>query len=191
MQVSKKDKATIGRILKVNHAGEAGAIRIYQAQILVCRYLHPSVVPFLKQTLTHEIEHKKLFENAMPLRSARPCNALWLWGVGGWLLGCVTALLGENMVWICTQAVEETVHKHLEEQIYFLNGKDDELVSLIESIKEEELSHLDNATANISSNGWFAKLVSWKIKVATNIVIWLSTQGASSKMAVAIKKYEN
>ncbi|MBL1406284.1 MAG: demethoxyubiquinone hydroxylase family protein [Rhizobiales bacterium] len=187
MESSNKHKKTIGRILKVNHAGEAGAIRIYQAQILVCRYLHPSIVPFLKDTLAHEIVHKRLFEGAMPKRNARPCRALWLWGIGGWLLGLTTALLGKNMVWLCTEAVEETVHLHLEEQLIFLRGKDNELVVLIESIKEEELSHLDHATANINNRGRLAKIVQWKIKTATEFIIWLSTQGDSTRMVQAIK----
>lgn len=182
---------TIGRILKVNHAGEAGAIRIYQAQILVCRLLHPSMVPFLIDTLKHEIEHKRLFQEAMPERNARPCRALWLWGSGGWVLGIVTALMGKNMVWICTEAVEETVHLHLEEQLIFLSGKDRMLHKLIDNIKEEELSHLNHATEQITNRGWLAKIVSWKIKTATEFVIWLSTQGDSTKMIRAIKQNAN
>jgi len=118
-----RDKRTTARILTVNHAGEAGAIRIYQAQIFVCRRLHRDLVPFLEETLAHEIEHKTLFRDAMPSRGARPCRTLWLWGLGGWILGFVTAELGKNMVWICTEAVEETVHKHLEDQLFFFGRK--------------------------------------------------------------------
>lgn len=179
-------KKTIHRILKVNHAGEAGAVKIYQAQILVCKILQPSLLPFLKETLEHEIEHKALFRQAMPKRNSRPCRALWLWGIGGWILGTITALLGKNMVWICTEAVEETVHKHLEDQLRFLKGIDDELFNLIASIKQEELSHLQHAQINIVSRNWLTKFVSAIIAYSTETVIWLSTQGASSKMAKSI-----
>lgn len=182
-----KHKKTIGRILKVNHAGEAGAIRIYQAQIFVSKIFHPIMVSFLKETLAHEIEHLRLFRQAMPARGARPCRALWLWGLGGWLLGFITALMGKNMIWICTEAVEDTVHQHLEEQLLFLSDKDKGLVELIDSIKEEELSHLKHATNNITNRNWLSALVGKVICYSTELVIWLSTQGDSTKMAKAIR----
>ena len=183
-----RDKRTTARILTVNHAGEAGAIRIYQAQSFVCRRLHRDLVPFLEETLAHEIEHKTLFRDAMPSRGARPCRTLWLWGLGGWLLGFVTAMMGKNMVWICTEAVEETVHKHLEDQLFFLDGKDNALATLIKSIQEEELSHLHHAQREISTRNPLTSLVSRIIALSTEIVIWLSTQGDSAKMARAIKR---
>ena len=68
----------------------------FQAQIFVCRRLHRDLVPFLEETLAHEIEHKTLFRDAMPSRGARPCRTLWLWGLGGWLLGFVTAIMGKT-----------------------------------------------------------------------------------------------
>lgn len=183
-----RDKRTTARILTVNHAGEAGAIRIYQAQIFVCRRLHRELLPFLEETLAHEIEHKTLFRNAMPSRRARPCRTLWLWGLGGSILGFVTAVLGKNMVWVCTEAVEETVHKHLEDRLFFLDGKDDALATLIRSIQEEELSHLHHAKREISARNPLTNIVSAIIALSTEIVIWLSTQGDSAKMARAIKR---
>src|SRR5215510_8349112 len=136
--VKAAERRTIGRILKVNHAGEYGAIRIYRAQAWVARKLYPDVVDFLQETLQHEIQHCFLFLNAMRERSARPCRVMSLWGNGGLVLGFLTALLGRQGIWICTAAVEATVHKHLDDQLNFLRGRDEDLRSLILSIQEEE-----------------------------------------------------
>src|SRR5262249_21987468 len=95
------DKLTITRILKVNHAGEYGAIRIYRAQAWVARRLYPDVVPFLEATLAHEVRHCSMFRDAMPMRGARPCRVMSLWGNGGLILGFLTSLLGRQGIWIC------------------------------------------------------------------------------------------
>lgn len=147
--LSNEEQRTIARILKVNHAGETGAIKIYQAQILVCRLFHQAMVDFLQEMLAHEIEHCRLFAEAMPARNARPCRAMWLWGLGGWLLGIATALMGKNMIWICTEAIEAAVHRHLEDQLAFLQGRDNVLCRQILVIQQEELAHLKQARDNI------------------------------------------
>src|SRR6478735_9636919 len=95
---------TIGRILKVNHAGEYGAIRIYAAQLLVAKFLHKNLLPFLQQTLSHERNHCRSFQEAMGKRNVGPCQAMPLWGIGGWFLGFSTALLGKNSIMACTAA---------------------------------------------------------------------------------------
>ncbi len=129
-----REQLTIARILKVNHAGEYGAIRIYRAQIFVARRLYPDVVAFLEETLRHEIRHCALFRDAMPVRHARPCRVMAFWGNGGFVLGFLTALMGRQGIWICTAAVEGAVHKHLEDQLLFLRDKDPELRSIIAAI---------------------------------------------------------
>src|SRR5688572_13544147 len=110
---------TVRRILKVNHAGEYGAIRIYGAQIAVARHLHPPIVEVLSEIRGHEIEHCRRFREAMPQRGARPCRVMSFWSLGGYVLGFATALMGERMIWICTEAVESAVHRHLEDQLKF------------------------------------------------------------------------
>jgi ubiquinone biosynthesis monooxygenase Coq7 len=177
------DQRTIARILKVNHAGEYGAIRIYRAQIWVARRLYPDVVPFLEETLGHEIEHCALFRGAMPARAAKPCRVMSLWGNGGLVLGFLTALMGRQGIWICTEAVEATVHRHLDDQMFFLRGRDPQLVELIASIQHEEEHHLNYAAARIVSRGMGARLLGRIIAAATETVIWLSTWGDSTRMA--------
>ncbi|MDC7684825.1 demethoxyubiquinone hydroxylase family protein [Asticcacaulis sp. BYS171W] len=178
---------TISRILKVNHAGEFGAIRIYRAQVFVARYLIPDLVPFLSETLGHEIDHCLKFRAAMPERGSRPCYAMGLWGIGGYTLGLITALMGRNAVMVCTKAVEATVHQHLTEQLVFLEGRDEALKSLIADIQIQEIGHLDYAQAHICPSPFNAPLEGL-IVVATEIVIWLSTQGAVTRMTRALEQ---
>lgn len=174
---------SIARILKVNHAGEYGAIRIYRSQILVSRLLYPEIVGFLEKTLSHEIRHCAEFRQAMPERSARPCRIMGLWGNGGYVLGFLTGLMGREAIWVCTEAVEQTVHRHLEEQLTFLHGRDDSLRDLILGIQGDELEHLEYAQARISRRGAGSALLTKIISLATELVIWLSTWGDSTRMA--------
>jgi 3-demethoxyubiquinol 3-hydroxylase len=184
--VKEADRLTIGRILKVNHAGEYGAIRIYRAQLWVARRLYPDVAAFLEETLAHEIRHCAMFREAMSQKSARPCRVMSLWGNGGLILGFFTSLLGRQGIWICTAAVESTVHKHLDDQLHFLRGRDEELRSLIFSIREEEAAHMHHALVRIAARARWARLLNAIISGCTEAVIWLSTWGTSAKMSKAL-----
>jgi 3-demethoxyubiquinol 3-hydroxylase len=174
---------TIARILKVNHAGEHGAIRIYRSQVTIARWRCPDVVPQLQEMLAHEVSHRDRFAEAMPPRRAKPCRMLFLWGIGGRLLGAGTALLGRNAIWACTAAVEEAVHRHLNDQLAFLSSRDQELYSLIASIKSEELSHLDHAEKNLTSRGPIVRMLRRSIDAITEVLIFMSTSGDSVRMA--------
>lgn len=184
--LSTADRLTISRILKVNHAGEYGAVRIYRAQLWLCRRLHPSLAPFLNETLAHEIAHCRRFLEAMPPRRARPCRAMWLWGLGGSALGLITALMGRNAVFACTKAVEQTVHRHLEAQLAFLAGRDAPLRELIAAIQVEERQHLDQAVHHLTPSP-LNHAIEAVVNVSTEIVIWLSTQGAVTRMEKALR----
>lgn len=173
---------TIRRILKVNHAGELGAIRIYGAQIRVARRLFPDIVPVLEDMRDDEIDHCRLFREAMPARRAKPCRIMSLWSLGGYVLGFLTALGGRNMVWICTEAVESTVHQHLEDQLAFLAARDPDLHALIASIQEQELAHLREAENNQKGRGPSHVVLLPVISALTELMIWLSTWGDSSWM---------
>lgn len=174
-------RTAIARILKVNHAGEYGAIRIYKAQLFIAQILHPDLVPFLTKTLADEISHCILFRDAMTPRGARPCSAMWLWSWGGYALGLGTALMGRNGIMLCTEAVEDAVHHHMNDQIAFLSGKDDALKDLIETIKIEELEHLHFAQQHIRHTPLTRKGFK-AIYAVTEILICLSTQGGLGRM---------
>jgi ubiquinone biosynthesis monooxygenase Coq7 len=182
-QVSPREALTIARIVKVNHAGEYGAIRIYSAQIALSARRYPDITPALAEMLAHEKKHCAAFLAAMPERNSRPCRAMALWSWGGSLLGVVTALMGRQAIWICTAAVEAAVHRHLDDQLHFLSDRDPALRDVILSIREEELAHLHHAEARITSTSAGARVLQRAIAAATDTVIWLSTWGDSTRMA--------
>lgn len=176
------DKVTIQRILKVNHAGERGAINIYGAQIAIAQWFFPVILPELAKMRADEIVHARIFRDAMRYRDTRPCHVMKFWSLGGYVLGLVTSVLGPQMVWLCTEAVEATVHRHLEEQLRFLKGRDDALYAAILAIQVEELAHLDVARERRSSRGPLHSLAYGAIAAATTSMIWLSTWGDTSWM---------
>ncbi|MDX8511281.1 demethoxyubiquinone hydroxylase family protein [Mesorhizobium captivum] len=186
-ELSRREALTVARIVRVNHAGEFGAIRIYSAQILVARHFWPDCVPSLSEMLGHERQHCTTFRAAMPARYSRPCRVMQFWSWGGWLLGFLTALLGPQGIWACTAAVEATVHRHLDDQLYYLAERDPELHAIILSIREEELAHLRHAEEQLLAPGPLLRRLRATIAVATDCLIWLSTWGDSVRMARALK----
>jgi ubiquinone biosynthesis monooxygenase Coq7 len=186
-QLSPGEALTIARIVKVNHAGEFGAIRIYSAQIMVASKLYPEIAPALATMLGHEQIHCAKFLAAMPARNARPCRVMSFWSWGGWWLGLFTALMGRQAIWICTAAIEAAVHRHLDDQLHFLDGRDPGLAAIILSIREEELAHLHHAEEQIESPGAGRRLLHRLITYATDAVIWFSTWGDSTRMARALQ----
>jgi ubiquinone biosynthesis monooxygenase Coq7 len=186
-----RDRRTIARIVRVNHAGEYGAIRIYRAQIAVADRRWGDVAATLREILSHEEQHRAAFFAAMPSRDARPCRAMWLWGWGGWILGFATAIAGRQAVWICTAAVEAAVHRHLNEQLAFLRDRDGELHGIISAIHEEELSHLRHAEAQLAEPSTVQRLVGQSISGITDVLIWLSTRGDSRRMLRELRSAES
>lgn len=177
---------TIRNILRVNHAGEYGAIRIYAAQIAVAKLCCKDLVQHLEKMLQDEINHCDIFRSAMPERKTRPCYTMWLWSWGGYLLGLTTAIFGRNGIMVCTEAVEEAVHHHMNAQIAYLAGKDEALKSMIEAIKVEEVDHLSFAQDHVRHNR-LTKTAYSIIYAATEVLIWLSTQGAITSMKADLK----
>ena len=177
---------TVSRILRVNYAGEYGAIRIYGAQIFVARRLHPAVVPFLVETLSHERRHAATFRELMWPRGTRPCRAMPVWGMGGTLLGLLTGLLGVNAIMICTEAVERTVHAHLNKQLGFLGERDPVLSDAIRAVRDEEVGHHDHAHATRTSFGPAARALDAFVAGTTRLLIWCSTYGALTRMRQAV-----
>jgi ubiquinone biosynthesis monooxygenase Coq7 len=189
VEISPREALTIRRIVKVNHAGEYGAIRIYAAQIAVARRLCPEEVPALAEMREHEKEHCAAFAGAMLIRQSRSCRVMSLWSRGGWLLGFLTALLGRQGIWACTAAVEATVHRHLDDQLHFLAQRDLELYGIIISIREEELAHLRHAEAQLIAPNAFQGILRRLIGNITDGLIWLSTWGDSQRMARDLRLY--
>ena len=189
-RLSVRDALTIARIVRVNHAGEYGAIRIYSAQIWIARRFVPDCHPALAEMLQHERNHCAIFRAAMPPRNSRPCRIMQFWSFGGWLLGFLTACLGRNGIWACTAAVEAAVHRHLDDQLHFLEARDPELQRIILSIRAEELAHLRHAEDRLREKRVSLRLLRDIISVLTDMLIWLSTWGDSTRMDHALKAAE-
>ncbi|HEU4654816.1 MAG TPA: demethoxyubiquinone hydroxylase family protein [Steroidobacteraceae bacterium] len=167
---------TVNQILRVDHAGECGAIRIYRSQIAVARILHPECIPDLSRMLEHELRHFRTFDSLLKTRGVRSCYALPLWMVGGFILGSVTAILGKRAIWVCTAAVENTVNEHLDHQIAVLSSTDPEALAAVESIRCDEKEHEDHAIKNGGEGRGLYRVLRWMVKAATGVAIWLSTK---------------
>ena len=186
MAAETHDARTTARILRVNHGGEHADIRIYRGQIAFARLTCPDLLPFLRETLRHEERHLAIFRTLMPARKARPCRLMWLFGMGGAALGWITGLIGRGGVLACTEVVERTVHRHLQDQLQWLDGRDDELAAAIRDIQVEELQHLTFAESRRAPAGAVGRPLDTAIGVATEAVIWLTTRGESVRLARAL-----
>ena len=106
---SRRGLDTPRKILKVNHAGEFGAINIYRAQMIVCRWVMQRYMPMLQHFLEDETRHLNLFWQEIQNRNGVKCKSFWLCGVGGYAMGFISALLGTKGIMACTWAVESVV----------------------------------------------------------------------------------
>lgn len=179
----------VANILRVDHAGEFGAIRIYKAQQRLAAWRAPELAAFLDHALEDECRHREAFERLMRERGITPCRTLAIWGVGGSLLGFWTGLLGRSAILVCTAAVERTVHRHLNDQVRWLYGRDAAAAAAISAIQIEELEHLAFAESGSADSGESrsASALDASIAMATEALIWLSTYGASARVAAQMR----
>lgn len=162
------------RILKVNHAGEHGAVNIYAGQIWMANWLHPSLVEQLQEFKAHEENHRHVFAEILQQRNMGRCASYHLCGVGGYFLGTLSVLLGQWAVFATTVAVEHVVLTHLHHQIQTL-GCDPQAVAAIEHIVADEQNHHDHSLAQLNkiSQGKMIKPLMAMVRWSTESVIWL------------------
>lgn len=135
---------TARKILKVNHAGEFGAINIYRSQLVVSRLLRRDYVPLLESFMADEQRHMQLFWEEIQRRNGIKCKSYWLCGAGGWAMGFVSALLGKSGVMACTWAVESVVVNHLQNQLAYLERQNDTAAyETVKAILQDEQNHRD------------------------------------------------
>lgn len=161
------------RILKVNHAGEHGAISIYTGQILLARWTAPNLVAVLCEMREHERKHRAIFWQELQRRQRSRCKSYWLCAVGGFSLGLLTGLLGHKSIVATTVAVERVVLTHLGEQISRLRDSDPQAVRAIQMIIDDEQSHHDQSAAQVSENDWRFRAIKPIVAASTESVIWL------------------
>ena len=123
----------------------------------------------------------------MPARASKPCRLMWIWGAGGAVLGTITGLMGRNAVLVCTDAVERTVHRHLEDQVRYLYPQDAELAETIAEIQRQEQQHLSYAVEQRPADGVLGRALGGIIVAATEALIWLSTRGDSARLAAELR----
>ncbi|WP_077038448.1 demethoxyubiquinone hydroxylase family protein [Pelomonas sp. KK5] len=161
------------RVLKVNHAGENGAIQIYAGQLLVSRITARSMRSELSEFQSHERKHRSIFQAELKRRGVRRCRSYHLCGAGGFVLGFVTALFGASAIAATTAAVESVVLRHLERQIERLTAVDAEAVAAITSIVLEEQQHHDLSAAHAQSSRFWVRVLTPVVAMSTETVIWL------------------
>lgn len=138
------NQETLQEMLRVDHAGEYGANRIYEGQLLVLG--KSEMAPTLKHMLEQEKEHLKKFDQLLNDNKVRPSMLMPLWHVAGLALGVGSALLGKKAAMACTVAVEEAIEEHYNSQIELI--KDEELKKTITKFRDEEVEHKDIAIQN-------------------------------------------
>jgi ubiquinone biosynthesis monooxygenase Coq7 len=164
----------IERILRLDHAGEFGAIRIYSAQLLIAGIFYKDIVSQLEEMIAHEKEHYKIFSTLLAARSMSPFRVISFWAISGFIMGIFTAILGRKAIWVCTDAVETTVLDHLEWQLEFLKKHDLEAHAAVLSIITDEEEHQEFGRNHVS-NAFIYKSISFVIKRSTAFAIWIST----------------
>jgi ubiquinone biosynthesis monooxygenase Coq7 len=161
------------RIVKVNHAGENGAIAIYTGQIILARVTAPRLVEELREFRSHELRHRAIFGAELARRDRRRCRSYWLCGLGGFILGLFTGLFGSGAIAATTVAVESVVLRHLEQQLVALRGRDPAAVAAISEIVAEERQHHDQSAAHAGPDTFWSKALTPIVSAATELVIWL------------------
>jgi ubiquinone biosynthesis monooxygenase Coq7 len=139
--------ARIAEILRVDHAGELGAVHIYRGQRAVLGQArgHERVAGQLAEMEAHEAEHLARFDRLLTERRVRPTALAPVWRLAGFAVGAATALMGDKAAHACTEAVENVIEQHYAGQIAELEGREPELAAELSRFRAEELAHRDQA----------------------------------------------
>ena len=165
-------EAEIGSMLRVDHAGEYGAVRIYDGQLAVLG--RGRARDAIRRMAEQEQRHLAAFEALMREHRVRPTALSPLWHLAGYALGAATALLGERAAMACTVAVEEVIDEHYAGQAARLGESHSALTETILQFRADELAHRDAALAHGAEQAPGYDLLSAFIKTGSRLAIWLS-----------------
>lgn len=160
----------VERMIRVDHAGEFGAKRIYEGQMAVLGASDPQ----LQHMADQEAQHLARFEELIRERRVRPTLLMPLWHVAGFALGAATAALGREAAMACTVAVEETIDEHYRQQTEALPEDEAPLKATIERFRQEEIEHRDIALAEGAQRAPGYPLLTQAVKAGSRVAIWLS-----------------
>jgi len=163
-------------MIRVDHAGEFGAVRIYAGQMAVFGARNSAASDAIGHMAAQEAVHLKRFETLLSERCVRPTALEPIWHVAGFALGAATALMGERAAMACTEAVETVIDDHYGEQLERLGDSEPELKQTITQFRAEEVAHHDAAIAHGAQKAIAHDVLTAAIKMGCKIAIALSTK---------------
>ena len=172
----KKTNTRVEEFIRVDHAGERGAVKIYEGQLLALNTLvkNENLKKTIEEMKVHEMEHCQFFENEIKKRNIKPTKFLPLWDLLGVGLGFGSTLLGKKAAMLCTASVEEVIDKHYQDQIDQLQSDENDLKSKIIKFREDELHHKDIAYEQGASKKGLYSIMDKIIKTGSKIAINIS-----------------
>ena len=174
--MKKTDKIKVEEFIRVDHAGERGAIKIYEGQLLALNTLvkNEELKKTVEEMKQHEKEHCDYFENEIKKRNIKPTKFLPLWDLLGVGLGFGSTLLGKKAAMLCTASVEEVIDKHYQNQIDQLLLDENDLKEKIKKFRDDELHHKNIAYENGASKKGLYSILDKIIKTGSKIAINIS-----------------
>lgn len=165
---------TIGdRVVKVNHAGEHGAVSIYRGQRIACRWRSSRLRRELEEFQRHEEHHRAIFAEELRRRGVERCRSYRLCGMGGLVLGLITGICGRASIAATTVAVERVVLRHLDAQLRELRERDRDAHAAISAIIEDQQDHHRRASLEPRQGIFWPKVIRPIVSATTEAVIWL------------------
>ena len=174
--MKKTDKKKLEEFIRVDHAGERGAIKIYEGQLLALKTFKkdPELLKMVEEMKKHEQEHSDFFENEIRERNIKPTKFLPLWDLLGIGLGFGSTILGKKAAMLCTASVEEVIDTHYQNQIDQLQNDEKRLKDKIKKFREDELEHKDIAYQNGATKKGLYSIMDKFIKTGSKIAINIS-----------------
>ncbi len=167
-------RTLVERMIRVDHAGEYGAARIYDGQLAVLDGSRAG--PVIRRMAAQERRHLSTFDKLVVERRVRPTALSPVWHAGGFALGVATALLGVRAAMACTAAVEEVIDEHYAGQAAQLGDDEAELRETIEAFRRDEVEHRDIALRHGAEQALGYEAMRAAIKAGSKLAIWLSTR---------------
>ena len=172
----KKQENKIEEFIRVDHAGERGAVKIYEGQLLALNTIvkDDNLKKKIEEMKIHEKEHCEFFETEIKKRKIKPTKFLPLWDLLGVSLGFGSTLLGRKAAMLCTASVEEVIDKHYLDQINQLGPEEKELKKKITKFRDDELHHKDIAYEKGATKKGIYSIMDKVIKTGSRIAINIS-----------------
>ena len=173
-----KTNPRIAEMLRIDHAGEYGAVAIYRGQQAVFRR-QPStreMADTLAEMEAEEQKHLDAFDKLLVERNVRPTAMTPIWNAAGYGLGVVTALMGEKAAHACTEAVETVIEQHYAEQAEAVEADEPELAATFREFREDELHHRDTAIEGGSQDAPFYRALSGVIQAGCRAAIAVTSK---------------